>query len=197
MKIIIDFVSSPSSSSKPGSNYVWGGLYEFYLLQNAGIPCRVIEPSKGISKYVNVSAQKGCDDCHCWDKTGFPAAVHAARHADATILTVGLSVDCEAESLDRTDLRLPGFQTDLINEIVNASPKPVIMVILSAGGLDISFAKNNPKIGAILWAGYPGEEGGRAIADVIFGNYNPGMCLFETVGSCDGSSCYETKMKGW
>ncbi|KAK7817972.1 putative beta-D-xylosidase [Quercus suber] len=45
---------------------------------------------------------------------------------------------------------------------------------MSAGGVDISFAKNNPKIHAILWSGYPGEEGGQAIADIIFGKYNPG-----------------------
>lgn len=124
--------------------------------------------------------QKGCKDCSCWDKSDFPAAVEAASHADATIITVGLNKEIEYESLDRTDLRLPGHQIDLINQVVEASCTPVIMVILSAGGVDISFAKNNPKIGAILWAGYPGEEGGRAIADVIFGRYNPGVCLHPT-----------------
>ncbi|KAJ4822032.1 hypothetical protein Tsubulata_001612 [Turnera subulata] len=46
-------------------------------------------------------------------------------------------------------------------------------MLFSAGGLDISFAKNNPNIGAILWVGYPGERGAPAIADPIFGKYNP------------------------
>jgi beta-D-xylosidase 4 len=45
---------------------------------------------------------------------------------------------------------------------------------MSAGGVDISFAKSNGDIKSILWVGYPGEEGGNAIADVIFGKYNPG-----------------------
>lgn len=49
---------------------------------------------------------------------------------------------------------------------------------MSGGGLDISFAKKSDKVQAILWAGYPGEEGGRAIADVVFGKYNPGSGQF-------------------
>ncbi|RVW22014.1 Beta-xylosidase/alpha-L-arabinofuranosidase 2 [Vitis vinifera] len=44
---------------------------------------------------------------------------------------------------------------------------------MSGGGFDISFAKNDDKIASILWVGYPGEAGGAAIADVIFGFYNP------------------------
>ncbi|KAL5203942.1 hypothetical protein ABZP36_008813 [Zizania latifolia] len=65
-------------------------------------------------------------------------------------------------------------QTKEIIRIAEASPNPIILVILSSGGVDISFAHDNPKIGAILWAGYPGGEGGNAIADVIFGEYYPG-----------------------
>lgn len=56
------------------------------------------------------------------------------------------------------------------------SKGPVFLLIMSAGGVDISFAKKNKnsKINSILWAGYPGEEGGHAIAYVVFGQYNPG-----------------------
>ncbi|RVW55964.1 putative beta-D-xylosidase 5 [Vitis vinifera] len=50
----------------------------------------------------------------------------------------------------------------------------IILVVMCGGPIDISFAKNNPKIAAILWAGFPGEQGGNAIADIVFGKYNPG-----------------------
>jgi hypothetical protein len=45
---------------------------------------------------------------------------------------------------------------------------------MSGGPIDVTFAKNDPKISAILWVGYPGQSGGTAIADIIFGRTNPG-----------------------
>ena len=47
-------------------------------------------------------------------------------------------------------------------------------VLMCCGPVDVSFAKNDPKISAILWVGYPGQAGGTAIADVLFGTTNPG-----------------------
>lgn len=83
------------------------------------------------------------------------------------MIVVGLDLSIEAEDVDRVDLLLPGLQTQLIEQVAAASKGPVVLVIMSAGGIDISFAKNISNIKAIVWAGYPGEEGGRAIADVI------------------------------
>lgn len=120
----------------------------------------------------------GCSDVQCHNDTFIFKAIEAAKHADATIIFAGLDLSAEAESLDRTDLLLPGYQTQLINQIAHIATSPVILVIMSAGGVDISFAKDNPKINAIIWAGYPGEQGGAAIADIIFGRYNPGICRF-------------------
>ncbi|KAL0398362.1 UNVERIFIED_CONTAM: putative beta-D-xylosidase 2 [Sesamum radiatum] len=100
--------------------------------------------------------------------------MRAASNADATILVVGLDLSVEVESLDRVDLLLPGYQSQLISQVAKVSKGPVLVVVMSAGGVDISFAKNDPNIHSIIWAGYPGEEGGRAIADVVFGRYNPG-----------------------
>lgn len=99
----------------------------------------------------------------------------AAKNSDATVIFAGIDLTVEAESLDRVDLLLPGYQTQLIQEVADASKGPVVLVILSAGGIDISFAKNNSNIKAIVWAGYPGEEGGHAIADILFGKSNPGQ----------------------
>ena len=59
-------------------------------------------------------------------------------------------------------------------DVSEAAPGPVVLVIMAAGPVDVSFAKNNSKFGAILWAGYPGQDGGDAIAQVLYGDYNPG-----------------------
>lgn len=100
-------------------------------------------------------------------------AKKVAALADATVLVVGEDQSTEAEGRDRTVLNLPGQQSLLITEVAKASKGPVILVIMSGGGFDISFAKTDNKVTSILWVGYPGEAGGAAIADVIFGSYNP------------------------
>ncbi|CAK9181727.1 unnamed protein product [Ilex paraguariensis] len=140
----------------------------------AGVPCQYTTPIDGFSAYGRVIHEMGCSDVACKNDTLIFPAMKAAKKADATILVVGIDLTVEAESLDRVDLLLPGYQTQLISQVAAASKGPVVLVVMSAGGVDISFAKNDPNIKAILWAGYPGEEGGRAIADVVFGSYNPG-----------------------
>ncbi|TQD71672.1 hypothetical protein C1H46_042792 [Malus baccata] len=140
----------------------------------AGIPCRFTSPLDAFSSYGEVKYEMGCDGVACANDSLIFPAMRAAKHADATIIFAGLDLSVEAESLDRVDLLLPGYQTQFINQVAQVSKGPVILVIMSAGGVDISFAKQNDNINAILWAGYPGEEGGRAIADVAFGQYSPG-----------------------
>ena len=100
-----------------------------------------------------------------------------AAAADATVLVMGADQSIEAESRDRIDLTLPGQQQLLITQVAKASKGPVVLVIMSGGGFDITFAKNDDKITSILWVGYPGEAGGAAIADIIFGHYNPSKYL--------------------
>ena len=133
---------------------------------------------EGIGKYVRTVHQPGCDDVACRGNQPIDAAIAAARESDAAILVMGLDQSQEAEMRDRVDLLLPGRQQELVSKVADSSKGPVILVLMSGGPLDISFAKNNPKIAAILWAGYPGQAGGAAIADVIFGAHNPGYFLF-------------------
>ncbi|KAL7129715.1 hypothetical protein ABFS83_13G086800 [Erythranthe nasuta] len=140
----------------------------------AGVPCRFTSPIDGFSKYGKVKYETGCGEVFCKNESLIFPAVRAAKKADATVLVVGLDLTVEAESLDRTDLLLPGYQQQLIQQVSSQSRGPVILVIMSAGGVDISFAKDDPNIQSIIWAGYPGEEGGHAIADVVFGKANPG-----------------------
>ncbi|XP_022723119.1 beta-xylosidase/alpha-L-arabinofuranosidase 1-like [Durio zibethinus] len=140
----------------------------------AGVPCKYISPIEGFSAFGKVTYEMGCKDIKCANDSYINAAVNVAKNADVTFLFVGLDLSVEAEWVDRSDLLLPGYQTHLVNEVTKAAKGPVILVVLTAGVIDISFAKTNPKIKSILWVGYPGEQGGRAIADVVFGKHNPG-----------------------
>ncbi|CAD5168798.1 unnamed protein product [Musa acuminata subsp. malaccensis] len=139
-----------------------------------GTPCRYVSPLDAFSAEGKVEYDLGCT-VWCWEKESHQRAKEIAARADATIIFAGISLEVEAESRDRDDLFIPYSQSNFITEVTEASKGPVILVIFSAGGLDISsIARDNAKVSAILWAGYPGAEGGRAIADVVYGRYNPG-----------------------
>ena len=107
-------------------------------------------------------------------------AVNAARQADVCVMVLGISAALEGEEMtvstegfrggDRTDISLPKGQEALL-KAVSATGKPVIVVLLSGSALAVNWANDHAP--AILEAWYPGEEGGTAIADVLFGNYNP------------------------
>jgi beta-glucosidase len=115
-------------------------------------------------------------------KTGSPyaEAVDAAKQADAVVMVLGLSSRLEGEEMnvpepgflggDRVSIDLPARQQRLL-ESVAATGKPVVLVLLSGSALAVNWA--NEHVAAIVHAWYPGEEGGAAIADVLFGDYNP------------------------
>ena len=73
------------------------------------------------------------------------------------MLLMGASLAIEAESLDRVNILLPRKKQLLISEVANVSKGPVVLVIMSCGGMDVSFAKNNDKITIILRVGYQGH----------------------------------------
>jgi len=107
-------------------------------------------------------------------------AVEAAKKSDVVVLVLGLNQRLEGEEMpiqvdgfkggDRTHLNLPKTQSDLM-EAMKATGKPVVLVLINGSALSINYAAEN--MDAILTAGYPGQEGGNAIADVLFGDYNP------------------------
>ena len=107
-------------------------------------------------------------------------ALDIAKKSEVIILAMGLSPDLEGEQMpvkiegfdggDRTDLDLPDTQKELIKNISKLG-KPTILVLL--GGSSITFNFADAHIPAILHAWYPGEAGGEAIADVLFGTHNP------------------------
>ncbi|PQM41454.1 putative beta-D-xylosidase 7 [Prunus yedoensis var. nudiflora] len=139
-----------------------------------GRPCKSITPLKALQGYAKYTIyEAGCDTVKCPQAT-IDKAVEAAKAADYVVLIMGLDQSQEREAHDRRHLGLPGKQQELISSVAKAAKKPVILVILSGGPVDITPAKYDKKIGGILWAGYPGEAGGIALAEIIFGDHNPG-----------------------
>ncbi|MFL6229379.1 MAG: glycoside hydrolase family 3 C-terminal domain-containing protein [Pyrinomonadaceae bacterium] len=114
--------------------------------------------------------------------TGSPyaEALDAAKQADVVVLVLGISAQLEGEEMnvtepgfaggDRTNINLPARQEGLLKAVA-ATGKPVVLVLLSGSALAVNWADAN--VPAIVQAWYPGEEGGTALADVLFGDYNP------------------------
>ena len=107
-------------------------------------------------------------------------ALDAARNAEAVIMVMGLTAGLEGEEMpvhvpgfaggDRTDIGLPAPQRALLAKI-HALNKPVALVLLNGSALGVTWA--DAHLAAIVEAWYPGEAGGAALADVLFGDYNP------------------------
>lgn len=106
-------------------------------------------------------------------------AITVAEKSDIVIMCLGLDASIEGEegdagneyaSGDKIDLNLPGLQQQLL-EAVHATGKPIILVLLSGSALSVTWADTN--VQAIVQAWYPGAQGGRAIASLLFGEFSP------------------------
>ncbi|MBR5043451.1 MAG: glycoside hydrolase family 3 C-terminal domain-containing protein, partial [Bacteroidales bacterium] len=104
------------------------------------------------------------------DRSGFGAALAAARGAEQIVLVIGDDCQWSGEAASRSDIRIPGVQTELLEKI-SALGKPVAVVLLNGRPLDLS--AESAMAGALLEAWYPGTMGGYAVADVLFGDVNP------------------------
>lgn len=113
-------------------------------------------------------------------KPPFEEALEVARAADAVIFVGGLNGDVEGEEMrvpypgfaggDRTDIVLPAPQQKLL-EALHATGKPVVFVLMTGSAVAVNWAQQN--LPAIVVAWYPGQEGGNALADVLFGDVSP------------------------
>ncbi|KAI5325062.1 PREDICTED: probable beta-D-xylosidase [Prunus dulcis] len=140
-----------------------------------GIPCSSKGLFEGLQEYTKRALYAaGCLDVPCKSRAGFREAIHTVKMADFVVIVVGLDLTQEREDHDRVSLLLPGKQMALVSSVAAASKEPVILVLTGGGPLDVTFAKEDPRIASILWIGYPGESGGRALAEVLFGDFNPG-----------------------
>jgi beta-glucosidase len=125
-----------------------------------------------------VNYAKGCDIVGT-SKEGFKEAIEAAKKSDVIVVAVGgksglshLSPDNTCgEGNDRSTLNLPGVQEDLLKELHKLG-KPIVVILVNGRPLAIEWVSEN--IPAVLEVWLPGEEGGNAVADVLFGDYNPG-----------------------
>jgi beta-glucosidase len=113
---------------------------------------------------------KGCD-VNCEQVDGFEEALRAVKDSAVAIIVVGESADMSGEAASRSSLDLPGRQLDLV-KAVQATGKPTVVVLMNGRPLTINWiAENTP---AILETWFAGSQAGNAIADVLFGDVNPG-----------------------
>jgi beta-glucosidase len=144
---------------------------------------RYVVPLDGIKNRAaagaEVSFAQGCGVMDAPDRqTSFAEAADLAKKADVAIVCVGLSSQIEGETRDRTDINLPALQEDLIRAVYAANPKTVV-VLVNGGPVTTPWAGQN--VPAMVEMFYDGEEGGNALADVLFGNVNPAGRLPYTV----------------
>ncbi|KXT09436.1 hypothetical protein AC579_5988 [Pseudocercospora musae] len=93
----------------------------------------------------------------------------AANKSDLIIYIGGIDNSVEAEGMDRVSIAWTGAQLDVIGQLADYYDKPTIVVQMGAGPLDSSTLVNNPNISALLWGGYPGQDGGKAIFNILQG----------------------------
>ena len=170
---------------------------EILLANYHGTPSRIVTPLDGIREKLRSAASvryaQGCTHLAtegAWLGTrtrGFVEAVLAADRCDVSILCLGLSPTIEGEEGDamnsdaggdRTSIELPRIQQDLLEAIV-AVGKPVVLVLIGGSAMAIPWAQQ--QVSAIVQQFYPGQAGGRALADVLFGDHNPSGRLPVTV----------------
>jgi beta-glucosidase len=153
-----------------------------------GTPSRSVTPLEGIRAAVSAGTKvwyaEGCkltgDRAEGLGRRGILSeAVSVAERADAVVLCLGLSAEIEGEqgdvsnseaAGDKVHLNLTGLQERLLREVV-AVGKPTVLVLVSGSALAVAWAAEH--VDAIVQAWYPGEEGGTALADVLFGSYSP------------------------
>ncbi|MEM4757303.1 MAG: glycoside hydrolase family 3 N-terminal domain-containing protein, partial [Desulfurococcaceae archaeon] len=153
-----------------------------------GISVKVITVLEGIKNKVSgrtrVLYAKGCD-IDSQDRSGFKEAIEVAMNADVVVAVMGeksgldpawfglnkeIAQHTSGEGVDRASLRLPGIQEELIKEL-SKTGKPIVLVLIN--GRPLAVTNILQYVDAVIEAWFPGEEGGNAIADVIFGDVNP------------------------
>lgn len=149
-----------------------------------GTPKHYVTPLQDIKNIVPKSTKvyfsKGCEHVSEMESNELlhQEALDVADKAEIIIACLGLTGKFEGEEGfvlgplkgDRKDLNLPSSQEILLREICSLG-KPVILILMNGGAMSINFAKEN--VPAIIETWYPGEKGGKAISDVLFGNLNP------------------------
>jgi len=139
---------------------------------------KAISILQGIKSYLNganILYAKGCDiDTN--NKSGFKKAISLAKKADKIVLVMGENYHMSGEAASRTNIKIPGVQTELIKALRKEVPsKQIILILMNGRPLDLS--EEDSLTDAILETWFPGTSGGYGVADVLFGKYNPSAKL--------------------
>ena len=138
---------------------------------------RIVTIFQGIKNKVSSDTKilyaKGCE-INDSSTAGFAEAINVAKQADVVIMSVGEASDWSGEAKSRSNLHLPGMQEELIKAMY-ATGKPVVVMINAGRPLIFNWAADN--VPAILYTWWLGTKAGDAIADVLFGDYNPSAKL--------------------
>ena len=172
-----------------------GNSSQVLLSNYEGIPAFIITIYEGLEeKFNNTNVQleyaSGCSDVICSNIDEFDKALAIVSDADYVIAVMGLDSTIEREGMDRVNttcesmrvdnIGLPGCQTALVEAVAAINPH-VILVLINGGPISIPNLYDNDGVLGVVEAFYPGPFGGRAVADVLFGSYNPGGKLPYTV----------------
>jgi beta-glucosidase len=122
-----------------------------------------------VGKNVEVSFEAGCSAIG-FEKNNFDKAISLAKASDVTIVVVGESRNMIGEAASRARLDLPGVQEDLVKQLKNTG-KPVVVILMNGRPLTIPWIYDN--VSVIIESWYLGIQTGNAVADVLFGDYNP------------------------
>ncbi len=122
-------------------------------------------------KWRNVKFVQGAD-INSENTDRFAAAISAAQSSDYIVYMGGIDTSVENEGFDRSSISWPGNQLDLISQLSNLG-KPLVVVQFGGGQVDDSALLQNDKVNSLLWAGYPGQDGGNAVFDVLTGASPP------------------------
>lgn len=128
-----------------------------------------LDELKSFNGDANVIYAEGCKTVG-EDRSGFAAAMAAARGASKIVMVIGENWEWSGEAASRTNINIPGVQTELLEKL-KALNKPIVVVLMN--GRPLVLEKENQLADAILEAWYPGTMGGKAITQVLFGDYNP------------------------
>ena len=122
-----------------------------------------------VGNHTELLYAKGCEVTDS-TKTGFEDAIATAKQADVVIMAVGETLDMSGEAKSKAHIRIPGVQEDLIKAI-QATGKPVVVLVMAGRPLIFNWTADH--IPAIMYTWWLGSEAGNAMANVLFGDYNP------------------------